>query len=282
MKIAFNRKCAEYMQPRHPESPERVLASYNFLKDKYEFIESKICSEENILLVHSKDLINIVKQENFSDSDMISFPGMYQIALLSAGSALQAMNLCLSGENTFSLMRPPGHHAGRDFLGGFCYFNNIAIAVKAAQKYKGIRKVLILDIDNHHGNGTQDIFLGDNSILYISLHQSPLYPGTGKISEKNCLNYPLPLGTDGKTYIETLKKAMEKAKEFGPELVAVSAGFDTYKGDPITDMNLDMDTYRKIGEIIKSLRKPTFAALEGGYSKDLPLCISKFLNGLEK
>jgi acetoin utilization deacetylase AcuC-like enzyme len=103
---------------------------------------------------------------------------------LAAGAALGAQEIALSGENVFSLMRPPGHHAGRDSLGGFCYFNNIAIAI--AKALIKIKKAVILDLDCHHGNGTQDIFLGDNRVLYISLHQSPLYPGTGLKSAKNC------------------------------------------------------------------------------------------------
>ena len=281
MKIIFSRSCLGYSMPGHPESPERVMDSYGFLKGKHEFVEPSPATEKHVLLAHTRTLLDSVKNGMLQDPDTPAYQDIYDHALLSAGSAIRAMKLSMDGESAFSLMRPPGHHAGRDFLGGFCYFNNIAIAVKAAQEYHGIGRVLIVDIDCHHGNGTQDIFLGDSKVMYISLHQSPLYPGIGKHSEKNCLNYPLPIGTTGGEYLKVLSIALEKASVFSPELIGVSSGFDAYKYDPITNMGLDLGTYRKIGELIAGLGAPTFSVLEGGYSKDLPLCIGGFLVGME-
>lgn len=280
MKILFSSKCLEYRQPEHPESPERVGQTHNFLKGKFDFIEPEPCSEKDILLVHSEELLEKVKSENFFDPDTPNLQGIYDYARLAAGSAINAAELALNGEEAFSLMRPPGHHAGRQTLGGFCYFNNIAIA--AAKSLKKVDKIAVIDVDCHHGNGTQDIFLGNERILYISLHQSPLYPGTGLVSEKNCFNYPLPAGTEEKEYLDTLKKALKEAKEFKPGLIAVSAGFDTYKQDPLTGLELEKQTYRKIGEMIADMETPSFAVLEGGYSKDMPQCVYEFLRGYSR
>lgn len=281
MNILFSRKCLEFWQPGHPESPDRVRMVYEFLNThkNFNFIEPEPCTEKDILLAHSRNLLNQVKSGGFFDSDTPRLPGIFDYAKLSAGSAIQAAKLALEGKESFSLMRPPGHHAGRDSLGGFCYFNNIAIA--AAGILKKAKRVAILDIDCHHGNGTQDIFMGNPKVLYVSLHQSPLYPGTGLKSEKNCLNFPLPPGTGDKEYLETLKEAMVSIREFDPGLIGVSAGFDTYAGDPITNLDLRVKTYRKIGSMISKLGN-AFAVLEGGYHSDMPRCVHEFLLGLSK
>jgi acetoin utilization deacetylase AcuC-like enzyme len=278
MKIVFSKKCLEYREAHHPESPERVKDTYNLLKKMgFEFIEPELCSVEDLLLVHSRELIESVRNGRFFDPDTPNLPGMFDYARLSAGAAIKACELALKGEYAFSLSRPPGHHATRDNLGGFCYFNNIAIAVKIA--LKEVSRVAIIDIDCHHGNGTEAIFMGSSSVFYVSLHQSPLYPGTGLKSRENCLNFPLPPGTEEKEWLEALDKAIFEVKKFTPELIAVSAGFDTYRLDPITNLNLEKESYRKIGERIASLNKPSFAVLEGGYGKDFPECVYNFLIG---
>ncbi len=280
MKILFSPKCLEYSQPGHPESPNRVSASYNYLKDKegFEFIEPAPCEEKDILLAHTQSLLSEVKSGRFFDYDTPSFPNIFEIASLSAGAAIEAMKLALSGENAFSLMRPPGHHATRNSLGGFCYFNNIAIASLTALEQ--VKTVAIVDFDCHHGNGTEDIVLGRKDILYLSLHQSPLYPGTGLHSRENCINYPLPADTTPDEYLSAFEKGLKEIKSFNPDLLAVSAGFDTYKHDPITGILLEKETYREIGKMLSALEKPVFAILEGGYSRDLPECIYQFLIGL--
>jgi acetoin utilization deacetylase AcuC-like enzyme len=281
MKIIYSAKCLEYYSPGHPESPTRVEDSYQFLKDKnFEFIEPSAAQENDLLLVHSQSLIDQVKNDKFSDADTPNLKGIFDYALLSAGGALRAMEIALTGEKSFSLMRPPGHHAGRKQLGGFCYFNNLAVAVAKALEKVG--KVAILDIDCHHGNGTEDIFLGKSNVLYVSLHQSPLYPGTGLRSQFNCINFPLPAGTDESFYLGTIDQALKKISDFSPKLLAISAGFDTYQKDPITSLDLAIDSYRKIGQKIATLNLPIFAVLEGGYSSDLPQCLFNFLSGLEK
>lgn len=281
MKILFSETCLEYSQPGHPESPQRVASAYQFLEGKgYEFIEPKPCEDEDLLLVHTEEFVEKVKNGRFFDLDTPNLPGMYNHAILSAGAAIEAMRLALKGERAFSLMRPPGHHADQYRVAGFCYFNNIAIAVKRA--LDSVERVAIVDVDCHHGNGTQDIFLGDERVLYISLHQSPLYPGTGLKSIQNCLNYPLYPGAEEEEYLKTLKEALAEVKKFDPDLVGVSAGFDTYHGDPVTNFNLEKSSFQKIGQLIAQLQKPTFAVLEGGYGDAFPECVWQFLLGYGK
>lgn len=278
MKIVFSERCLKYNALGHPESPLRVKSTYLYLKEKgFSFVSPVQASEEDLLLIHTPKLIRSVKYLDFSDADTPRLEGMFEYASLSAGAAIVAMKLCLAGEESFSLCRPPGHHAGRDFLGGFCYFNNIALAVQKALNLG--KTVAILDIDCHHGNGTQDIFLNKTGVLYISLHQSPLYPGTGLSSEGNCLNYPLSAGTGEEVYLDIIKEALVKIKEFSPDILAVSIGFDTYKGDPLAQMGLDISSYAKISELIKACKIPYFGVLEGGYSRDLKNCVYEFLKG---
>ncbi len=280
-KIIYSLKCLEYGESGHPESPDRVRNSCQYLKKLgYEFIKPEPASETDILLAHSSDLVNQVKENNFYDPDTPSIDGIFAFALLSAGAAIKAAELALTGEITFSLMRPPGHHVTRDQLGGFCYFNNIAIAVKKI--ISKIKRVAILDIDCHHGQGTQDIFQGDDNVLYVSLHQRGIYPNTGLSSGDNYLNYPLDANTEPEKYLAVLKQALIKVREFKPDLLAISAGFDTYKKDFLTGLALEIETYEKIGQIIADLDLPVFAVLEGGYSQDIPQCLHNFLKGLEK
>ena len=282
MKIFYSPECLEYSQPGHPESPERVESTYNFLKEKgYDFADPAPCAAEDILLAHTPKLLNNLKKESFFDVDTPAFPGIFEIAKLSAGAAVDAAMHCLSeNEKAFSLMRPPGHHATKNNPGGFCYLNGIAIAsIKAGEK---AGKIAIVDFDCHHGNGTEDIMLGKKYFLYLSLHQSPLYPGTGLSSRRNCINYPLSSSTSPEQYLATLAEGLKEVERFNPDLLAISAGFDSYKLDPITSLTLEQETYREIGKMLSGLNKPAFAVLEGGYSRDLPECVYQFLSGLEE
>ena len=146
------------------------------------------------------------------------------------------MRSAVAGETAFSLMRPPGHHATRTRVMGFCYFNNIAIASARFLADHPSKRIAIVDIDCHHGNGTEDFALGRDRIFYASLHQSPLYPGTGLESPMNCLNFPLPPFTEETPYLAALETACERIREFNPDILGVSAGFDTYEEDPLTQM----------------------------------------------
>lgn len=271
MKLVFDKKVLSYKGTLG--FPERMVYAYDFLKDKYLFVKPDVKIKEPE--VHDKELIEKVKERNFSDSDSPAYEDIYGRAILSLNSAVKAQEI-----QGFSLMEPPGHHAGKNFLGGFCYFNNIAEAVERSKI-----KTLILDIDGHHGNGTQDIFENSNNVFYTSLHRSPLYPGTGLDSGKNFLNYPLPVDCKEKIYLEILKKAIQKTKEnFSFKQIAVSMGFDTYQDD-LASLGLEKNSYKKIGKMIKDLANETnsriFAVLEGGYTKNLGYLIHNFILGLK-
>ena len=238
-------------------------------------------------MVHSKKFIEKIKKELFYDLDTPNLPGIYEYARLAAGSAIKSMELALEDEKAFSLMRPPGHHAGVDgrALGaptlGFCYFNNIAVAcMKALQK---VNRVAIIDIDCHHGNGTQEIFFKNPRVLFVSLHRyGGVYPGTGELSIENCLNYPFTYAIGDSEYIKILSAALKEVEKFDPDLIAVSAGFDTYKYDPVCGLGLSIKAYTEIGRMIADLNRKTFVVLEGGYGGDFPRCVLNFLNGLSK
>lgn len=278
MKIIFSKKCLEYHQPGHPESPKRVRDSYSILKDKFEFINTKEANDSDILAVHTRSHLEAIRDNNFLDYDTPNYNNIIYYAKLSAGAAIKAMELCFD-DKTFSLMRPPGHHAGYRVM-GFCYFNNIAIAITKALK-NGVDKAAIIDIDVHHGNGTQEIFLGNKKVIYLSLHQSPHYPNTGLINKDNCYNYPLPAGTSEKKYLKTLEEGLSIVKNFDPEIIGVSAGFDSYYKDPLGGFELMLESYQKIATLINSLDKPIFCVLEGGYSDDLGRCILNYLKGFD-
>ena len=259
-KIVFSEKCLNYGS-WHIEGPQRVKMAQEVLKQKnYKFLEPAPASEEDVLMVHATDYIWNLKKGLVEDSDTPAYDNIYEHARLSAGGAILAAKI-----NGFSLMRPPGHHAGRSgaalgvYTRGFCYLNNVAIAVKGLDKPS-----LILDVDGHHGNGTQEIFQGDENVVYISLHCYQHYPGTGAYSEENCLNFPLPANCGEQKYLETLDQALVMADADRFEVVAVSAGFDTHLGD-LASLGLTENSYREIGKRIAALKKPVFFVLEGGY-----------------
>ena len=280
MKIIYSERCLEYYESGHPESPFRVREAHNFLQSAgYEFLEPTPASHKDLLKVHTPEHIERIRSGNFWDPDSPAYENIYEYAVFSAGGAIMAAKV-----NGFSLMRPPGHHAGRSgkTLGaaslGFCYFNNIAVAVKNLD-----RKTLILDIDGHHGNGTQDIFQGDKKTTYVSLHRSPHYPGTGLHSVGNCINFPLPCDTGDELYLETFDNALKQVNMRDVEVVAVSAGFDAHERDLMASLRLSTECYGKIGKKISSLGLPTFTTLEGGYNpKDLGKNIHEFIQGLEE
>jgi acetoin utilization deacetylase AcuC-like enzyme len=277
-KIVFSPKCLGY-GTWHVEGPQRVKLAHEFLVEKgYEFLEPKPATEDDLLRVHDADYLWNLKKGLAEDSDTPAYDNIYEFARLSAGGALLAAKVC-----GFSLMRPPGHHAGvfGAALGvptrGFCYLNNLAIAVKALGE-----AALILDVDGHHGNGTQEVFQGDPKVVYVSLHRHPHYPGTGARSEGNCLNFPLPGDVGEKRYLETLDRALgmvDDVDRFG--VVAVSAGFDTRVGD-LASLGLSEHSYWEIGKRIAGLGKPTFFVLEGGYmGKKVGKGIDQLLRGFE-
>jgi acetoin utilization deacetylase AcuC-like enzyme len=276
-KIIFSEKCLGYGH-YHIEGPERVRKAVNILKSLgYEFLEPEPASEDDLLGVHDADYVWSVKKSLVEDPDTPAYENIFEFARLSAGGAILAAKV-----GGFSAMRPPGHHAGRNgaalgaYTRGFCYFNNIAIAVRHLN-----RRTLILDIDGHHGNGTQEIFLGDEKVTYVSLHRHPHYPGTGYASEANCLNFPLRADCGDEEYLKALVEALSKVDTRKIDVVAVSAGFDTHMGD-LASLGLTERGYREIGKRIAALDKPTFFVLEGGYSgENIGKDMDELLKGLE-
>jgi acetoin utilization deacetylase AcuC-like enzyme len=275
-KIIFSEKCLQYGS-WHVEGPERVRKAHEILAEKgYEFLSPQPASEDDLLKAHDAEYIWNVKKGLVEDPDTPAYDNIFEYARLSAGGAILAADV-----KGFSIMRPPGHHAGRNgaalgaYTRGFCYLNNIAVAVKHLDK-----PTLILDIDGHHGNGTQEIFFGDEKVFYVSLHLHPNYPGTGWISESNCLNFPLPSNCGDKEYVRTLDKAFSTLDMDRFEVVAVSAGFDAHLGD-LASLGLTDRGYEEIGKKIGTLKKHTFFVLEGGYSgENVGNDIDRMIKGL--
>lgn len=281
MKILYSDRFLEYREQGHPESPERLKVIVDFLRRKgiTEFTVPNPCEEKEILAVHSEELVYKVRESNFFDPDTPNIKGIYDYALLSAGSAIMASDFAESGEIAFSLARPPGHHAGRDFLQGFCYFNNMAIA--ASNLLKKNKKVAILDIDGHHGNGTEDIFRNAENVIYLSIHQYPAYPGTGAVSFGNCYNFPVPPGTGSKKYLEKLSEALKIIKQFSPDVVGISLGLDSHSHDPLLQLELSDSDYYFIGKELSKFSSNLFVLLEGGYNvKVIGNSFYCFLNGV--
>ncbi len=282
LKILSTPKVGQYDIPGHPEQPARVLRSLEHLKSILpadQFAEPAPAPLEKIYAVHGPNLVADVEREVYFDPDTPGAPGIYDASMLSAGSALQAARECLDGTKVFSLMRPPGHHARPDKAMGFCYFNSMAVAVQDVARGEKPRKIAVFDLDCHHGNGTEDFCFSKKEFLYVSLHQFPAYPGTGRSSRENCINYPLPPGTEEGDYFPAMENAMKRIRDFQPDLVGVSMGFDTYEKDPLTQFGLKKKDYRKIGQWLKQMDLPMFSLLEGGYDNDLPFLIEEFLKG---
>lgn len=252
--------------------------------------EAEPVGEGDLLLVHSAEHVERVRgavveaaergtQVSLDDDTLVSAVS-WDAALAAAGCAVTGVRAVLSGgaETAFALARPPGHHATRDEAMGFCLFNNVAIAARWAQEREGVGRVLIVDWDVHHGNGTQDIFYSDPSVYFLSVHQSPHYPGTGAREERGegagvgtTRNVPLPEGTTAAAYRAAFEEALDAAlAEFEPELVLISAGFDCLAGDPLGGFGLEPSDLHALTRLVLERTRGTaggrvVAVLEGGY-----------------
>jgi len=285
VKIITDERCAGYSSHGHPENPRRITATLAHLKQQTElplaWAAPGEVSDGQILRAHAPELLARLKIPEDFDADTPFYENIIGYARASAAAALAALAAARSGEDGFTLMRPPGHHATRDQAMGFCYLNNIAIAALEATA-TGAKRVAVFDFDVHHGNGTEAILLNRPGVAFFSTHLYPFYPGTGGANTgDNCFNYPVTPGSPHEVYRAALAKALEELKRFRPDLVAVSAGFDAYVRDPLGAGILEKEDFHWLGQSLRALGAPLFSVLEGGYSRDLPELIFAYLLGIE-
>lgn len=291
----------------HPESPERLAVSAAYLAklpwfSQLQSLAPQPAAEEWLHQIHSADYVKRAREaceygEPYLDTPDVGISSnSFEIAKLAAGGGLELVDQMMAGkiENGFALLRPPGHHAEKDFAMGFCLFNNIAILARYLQKKYGLEKIAILDWDVHHGNGTQHSFYEDPSVLYASLHQFPFYPGTGAAHEAGegrgqgaTLNCPMAAGSGDAEYEAAFhEKVLPKLESFKPDAVLISAGFDAHENDPLASMRLSTPffgwmTERLMEIAAKHSKGRLISLLEGGYNlNDLPRCIEVHLKAI--
>ncbi len=291
----------------HPECPERLSAVLNHLEKLPWFaslprIVPRIAEENWLRQIHSKEYLKRAAETCQSGAPLLDTPDVgineksFSTALLAAGSVLELADRLMTKkiQNGFALLRPPGHHAERDTAMGFCLLNNMAILARYLQQKHGLEKIVILDWDVHHGNGTQHAFENDPSVFYISTHQFPFYPGTGRSTETGTgrgqgftLNCPLRAGSGDFEYEQAFNLHILPAIEsYKPDAILISAGFDAHRADPLGGMNLSTEffgwmTERMMEAAHKHCSGRILALLEGGYNlQALPLCVEKHLQVL--
>ena len=277
----------------HPETPRRLQAIYEMLesldmKGNYVAIKPRSASHGEIAMNHGDSYIDLVsgtagKRHYSLDPDTQTSARSYEAALLAAGGVCNAIDSVMEGkvDNAFALVRPPGHHAEYGSGAGFCIFNNIAIGARHAIKKHGMKRILIVDWDLHHGNGTQHSFYNDRRVLYFSTHQSPFYPGTGGVSETGrdeglgyTINVPLRSGPGDAEFVKIYRRILEPvAKRYEPELILLSAGFDIHKRDPLGGMRVTSSGFATLARILMNIAETYcsgrfIATLEGGYDID--------------
>jgi acetoin utilization deacetylase AcuC-like enzyme len=262
----------------HPESPPRLL---ELLERHLDFVEGRAATREQIARVHTATYVQSIEELDANvwlDIDTPAGPTTWEAATLAAGCALEAVE-----RDGFALIRPPGHHALADRAMGFCIFDNVAVAARYAQSELGLGRVAIVDFDVHHGNGTEAIFREDESVLFVSLHQWPFYPGSGGpgTSDEHTLNIPLPAGSNDQDYLRVFDRQVEPVvRQFEPDLILVSAGFDAHVDDPLAEMEVTATGFTEIARRCASLGPRTAAVLEGGYNlATLPTLVDAALAG---
>ncbi len=266
----------------HPESPARITAILEELRGP-EYSELVVWSEAppadpaQLARVHPASYLNELEAianggGGMVDGDTFLSAGSFEAATYAAGAAVEMARKAYNGEPAFALVRPPGHHATADTAMGFCLMSNMVVAARSTLEELGATRVLIVDWDVHHGNGTQDLVDQDPRIRYVSLHQWPLYPGTGRADERgvgNVFNVPRPPGLPRETYVADLNDAVSRATDdWAPDLILISAGFDAMAGDPLAGFTLEPDDYAAWIRTWAEIGAPLGALLEGGYAPD--------------
>lgn len=267
------------------EGPYRI-ANFDETVSTDQIHDMKAETERLIALTHSPKYLKKIRGACFVRAEIAEVklgPESFVAMMTSATLAIMAAN-----ENGFAVTRPPGHHAAKERPEGFCFFNNVAIATNSLLE-KG-KRVCIIDIDGHHGDGTELIFRNEERVMFCSIHQANTYPyGTGLASYigdgpslGKVINIPIPAGSGDDSFQAALELIVNRTKEFNPDHIAVSAGFDALKNDSILDLKCTEDGYRKVGEMITSIGKPVFAVLEGGYHERVKQCVEMFVMGIDK
>ena len=289
------------LSPGHPDTPERLIALESALAARdwlgYERRLAPPASVEQLELAHSARHVRAIERLCESgggaiDADTFAGETSFVAALHAAGGACEMTRALLAGEHRvgFCGVRPSGHHAERDRAMGFCLFNNVAVAAASAIAEQGLKRVFVLDWDVHHGNGTAEIFYARSDVLFVSIHQMPLYPGSGALYEAGSgegegytINLPVPPGADEPLWLALLDRiVMPAARAFDPQLVLVSAGFDAHREDPLASCNLETSSFvemaRRTRDLATSLDVPLGVVMEGGYNRDvLAECVCKIL-----
>lgn len=305
MSIVYSEDYRNHSTGNHPENNSRITHTMDAVQEQIKkgFIEEipvlkpETVSKQDLFRVHTEQHVEMVRSfceggGGYLDFDTFASPETYSTAKLAAGGAVTASKLVLNGHDfSYSIARPPGHHATRDKAMGFCFFNNLAVAVEYLRKVHGVKKFFIVDFDVHYGNGTAEIFYNDPDVLYVSIHQDPntIFPGKGFVEEtgdgggEGCnLNIPMPPGSTTSDYTYILEKILEPAATaFGADFYFMDVGFDCHMEDPLSNMGIDDEFFPWIGAKMKDISGSMVLILEGGYNLEvLRRCNVKLINVL--